>query len=291
MNKILITPVLLISILFFSCNTEFKTEIETDIKIKAKSNSESTLPGFAVVELFSSESCFDCPPAEEALNKFIGELKSSGKNVIVISENVDMWDELLYGEGECHGTWKDPFSKGAHTVRHFAYGKKLGEGPATPQAIFNGGKSVVDPKLEDYHHFSDSLLILEAAYQVSINLNDELTDIKNNKLVISFGVEQLAENTPEFRKSVMPNLYVYLLESKLESEVDKAENCGKTLYHDHIARTFNNKTLRFNLNGDVELYFEKDINLENCTVVAFVQNLLTLDIIGGTNGFDIVKTN
>ena len=57
--------------------------------------------GAVVVELFTSQGCYSCPPAE----KFLGEL-SEQKSVIALEFHVDYWDNLVYGAA---GKWKDPF--------------------------------------------------------------------------------------------------------------------------------------------------------------------------------------
>src|SRR4051812_12783571 len=66
--------------------------------------------GFAVVELFTSEGCSSCPPAEKVLAKLQREYK--GKQVLLIEEHIDYWDKI---------GWKDPFSDRAFTQRQYMY--------------------------------------------------------------------------------------------------------------------------------------------------------------------------
>ena len=88
--------------------------------------------GAVVVELFTSQGCYSCPPAE----KFLGEL-SEQKSVIALEFHVDYWDNLVYGAA---GKWKDPFSKSAFTQRQRIYNQRIrGTGSVyTPQMVIDG---------------------------------------------------------------------------------------------------------------------------------------------------------
>lgn len=85
-----------------------------------------------VVELFTSQSCYSCPPAEA----YLGELAGRG-DVIALEFHVDYWDDLVYGSA---GRWKDVFSSPANTRRQRTYNRNI-RGTAqvyTPQMVFDG---------------------------------------------------------------------------------------------------------------------------------------------------------
>lgn len=90
-----------------------------------------------VVELFTSQSCYSCPPAEA----YLGEL-ATRDGVVALEFHVDYWDSLTYGS---HGRWKDVFSDPAFTARQRAYNLALrGSGNVyTPQMVVAGRHEAV----------------------------------------------------------------------------------------------------------------------------------------------------
>ena len=93
----------------------------------------------AVVELFTSQSCYSCPPAEKLLGKLIEE----HPEIVALEFHVDYWDELVYGDA---GKWKDRFSSPEYTLRQRQYNKtrpKGRPGVYTPQMLVNGDYTLV----------------------------------------------------------------------------------------------------------------------------------------------------
>jgi hypothetical protein len=84
----------------------------------------------AMVELFTSQGCSSCPPADALAGRLLGN-----PQVLLLSFHVNYWDSL---------GWKDPFSSISSTDRQYAYARALGERSVfTPQLIVNGTHSVV----------------------------------------------------------------------------------------------------------------------------------------------------
>lgn len=99
---------------------------------------ESSTPAApVVVELFTSQGCYSCPPAEA----YLGEL-AARDDVIALEWHVDYWDDLVYGSA---GQWKDPFSSPEATRRQYAYNAAIEGRPRayTPQMIVGGRKAMV----------------------------------------------------------------------------------------------------------------------------------------------------
>src|SRR3954452_5453128 len=82
---------------------------------------------FAVIELFTSEGCSSCPPADELVSRLLSENK---QNIYILSFHVDYWNRL---------GWKDSFSDPAFSARQKQYANYLSlDGVYTPQIVVNG---------------------------------------------------------------------------------------------------------------------------------------------------------
>ena len=89
-----------------------------------------------VVELFTSQGCSSCPPA----NAYLNELARGRRDVLALAFHVTYWDRL---------GWKDPFSLEAATVRQDRYGRRFGDGSYTPEIVVDGATSHVGSHRED----------------------------------------------------------------------------------------------------------------------------------------------
>lgn len=92
-----------------------------------------------VIELFTSHGCYSCPPAEALLSELLEEHDS----IIALEFHVDYWNSLIHGSS---GSWEDPFSKPAYSMRQRSYnGRNLDgrSGVFTPQAVINGRYAAV----------------------------------------------------------------------------------------------------------------------------------------------------
>jgi hypothetical protein len=89
-----------------------------------------------VVELFTSQGCSSCPPA----NAYLNELSRERRDVLPLAFHVTYWDRL---------GWKDPFSLPAATERQDQYGHRFGDGSYTPEIVVDGAAGLVGSRRSD----------------------------------------------------------------------------------------------------------------------------------------------
>ena len=218
--------------------------------------------GFAVVELFTSEGCSSCPPADRVLSDLIEDYSHDGKAVFALSFHVDYWNYL---------GWKDPFSDAKYSQRQRAYGKALGRPRVyTPQMIVNGRSEFVGS--------NRGKAVLEVGKALgrsgSVDLKLEIAVQKDNQLVVSYHVEGEAENML---------VHLALVESGLIREVSRGENRGRTLSHDNVVRAFNSTELDMLKKGKLPLTIPADVNLHRAQLIGFLQSKEDMHIRGATH--------
>jgi hypothetical protein len=175
-----------------------------------------------VVELFTSEGCSSCPPADQLLARMDRSQPVAGVRVIALEEHVDYWNSL---------GWTDPFSSSQYSVRQNDYGRKfLSDGIYTPQMIVNGQAQFVGTdsdraaqEIARAGQLQTTLVELKAAPKASdpdlVDLSVKVTNTDPGK----------AHNS---------NVYLAVTESDLSSNVQRGENSGRLLRHAPVVRSF-----------------------------------------------------
>ena len=170
--------------------------------------------GFAIIELFTSEGCSSCPPAEVALEEI--QKKYSDKNVLVLSYHVDYWDKL---------GWKDIFSNSSFTERQEYYSTIFHLNSIyTPQVVVNGKTEFVGSNKDRLISSIEEQLNEKSA--ASINLN--VIQTTEGKIDVQYSVEGADAKKEQ--------AILVLIQKMATNEIKKGENKGRTLHHINIVR-------------------------------------------------------
>jgi hypothetical protein len=168
-----------------------------------------------VIELFSSEGCSSCPPADAVLRKLAAGPAIEGAPVIALELHVDYWNQL---------GWIDPFSRAAFSERQRAYASAFRQrGVYTPQAVVDGQSEVVGSREEDLRR-----LIAGAASTAKARVSLALREDRLQITVRDLPEEGAAEPT---------ELWLAITEEGLSTAVPSGENAGATLAHGPIVRS------------------------------------------------------
>ena len=169
-----------------------------------------------LVELFTSEGCASCPPADLLLAKFLREQPVPEAEIIPVAFHVDSWD---------HQGWKDPFSSKNFTARQKRYSQIFGEDSVdTPRLIVNGREQVVGSD-----EAAAGRLIAAAAARTPLPM-------KVSARALDGGL-RLSIDLPAAPAGAEPiDVLVALAEDDLQSVVRRGENQGRTLTHVAVVR-------------------------------------------------------
>jgi len=213
------------------------------------SQSNQDKKGFALLELYTSEGCSSCPPADELLGKIQNELKD--KNVYVLSYHVDYWDK----QG-----WKDIFSNADFTKRQYDYAKYMEKDPIyTPQVIINGKIDYVGSQETSLRNGIKSAL----SKPVSTNLSLEASQ-NANSLSVNYNVESTSKNS---------RLLIAVVQKEAKSNVKRGENAHRVLSHYQIVRNLQSVDLNKAKKGTALVHLPKNYNAHDFEIIGFVQDM------------------
>lgn len=215
----------------------------------------------ALVELYTSEGCSSCPPADRWLSRLKQQDPSKGQ-VVPIALHVDYWDYI---------GWKDPFAKPQFSARQRDMAA-LGNARVvyTPQVALNG---------RDYR-----------AWTSDARFNADIASIHQTppKAEIQLSSEAYGEDNIHVSARIKANVkstlvyYIALQEQQLQTAVKAGENNGETLRHDYVVRQWLGP---FSLGADGRASARHDIPLQaswkkrDLAVVALVQNSASGEVV------------
>ena len=196
-----------------------------------------------LVELFTSEGCSSCPPADALLARLVREQPIPGVEVVALSEHVDYWDSL---------GWKDRFSSPAFTDRQSGYASRLGRHNVyTPQAVVDGRTDVVG---------TDERGLRSASQAAAAEPHGTLSARREGSAL------RIEATLPTHHGA---EVLLAAVEESASSRVERGENAGRTLSHTSVVRSLTRvgETAAAAWTGRVELQPEQ----ARLRLVLFVQ--------------------
>jgi len=206
----------------------------------------------ALVELYTSEGCSSCPPADRTLAR-LGAALDPGAVAVPLALHVDYWDAI---------GWKDPYALPPLSQRHqwlvHANGHKV---TYTPHFFVSGSELA---------RGSDDLRL--AVRQINSHLPQAQIQLRADPAGSGALALDVAASAPSSNDGLA--LYVAVTENQLVSHVARGENSGATLLHDHVVRAWTGPLAlaggSAHLQQDIALPVQ--VNRANVDVVAFVQD-------------------
>lgn len=227
-----------------------------------------------IVELFTSEGCSSCPPADSLLKKLSEDQPFDGIEILALEEHVDYWNTL---------GWSDPFSSIDFSRRQEQYAVALPDGGIyTPQMIVDGAAQFVGNRTREFRdqirwaasHPKSRLFLISVPNSNPHSRTFELR-VDNSNSGSAGIVPPSTPNSPALE------LWIALTEKNLSSNVTAGENSGETLHHAPVVRVLRKQqSVALPLTTPVALTF--DLNDKwipaNLTAIAFLANPTTHQI-------------
>jgi hypothetical protein len=204
--------------------------------------------GFAVLELFTSEGCSSCPPADELLARI--QTEAAGKNVYLLAYHVDYWDR----QG-----WKDAFSNADYSRRQAQYGSWLNTPQIyTPQLIVNGQSEFVGSDEAAIRYAILEQLVINTPVTLILKAHRD-----GEKLVIQY------QSTGTKKGN---DLLIAIIQKEAQSNVTRGENTGRSLSHVQIVSKLQVEPLSTTGNGNTIITLPKGFDTKNWEIVGLIQD-------------------
>jgi hypothetical protein len=224
-------------------------------KPKAADSSKG-YPGFAVVELFTSEGCSSCPAADKLAARI--QKENEDKPVYILAFHVDYWNRL---------GWKDVFSDPAFTKRQRQYASLLRLSTVyTPQAVVDGRTEFVGSQEATMR----KAIAEGLARRVSSKILLENVKLTGEQVSVNYQISGPAGNS---------SLILALVQKTAESKVRSGENAGRTLSHVQITRAIQTVNVNGKASGTGQISIPAGMKVAGLELIVLLQNNLSGEII------------
>jgi hypothetical protein len=203
--------------------------------------------GFAVLELFTSEGCSSCPPADALLARI--QRETNGKPVYVLAYHVDYWNRL---------GWKDIFSSADFSKRQAQYGNWLNAQIYTPQLVVNGKTEFIGSDESAIRNTIATELAADPVTNLQLHVHQDGQTLKLRYLL----------SAPVKESRVL----IALVQKNAQTKVERGENAGHTLSHVQIVRKLQNEQLKANGDGNTVVELPAEFDSQTWEVLGLIQD-------------------
>jgi hypothetical protein len=175
-----------------------------------------------VVELFTSEGCSSCPPADALLQKLEARQSVAGAEIIALEEHVDYWN---------HDGWADPYSSPEWTERQQAYAAVAHDDPYTPELVVDGRSQFVG---NNARKAEAEIERAARGVKTEVSITAGPPDAKGEQ-GFNVSVGKLSESNA----GDVAEVWLAITEDGLHSSVSRGENAGRVLQHVATLRALN----------------------------------------------------
>lgn len=186
------------------------------------------VPVPVVIELFTSEGCSSCPPADDVLSMLVRDQPVRGVQIIGLGEHVDYWDRL---------GWRDQFSSALFTARQNDYAQRAFHADSiyTPQLIVNGEAQVVGSDAKKVKQAIAKAAERPASVTLALTFPNGATSDGKRPAQIPVQVQATVPAGTTLNEPT--DVLVAVTEEGLGSRVLRGENGGRELHHGSVLRT------------------------------------------------------
>lgn len=212
--------------------------------------------GFVILELFTSQGCSSCPPADAILAKYAIQ---DDPNIIPLAFHIDYWDYI---------GWEDPYSKAEFSERQRNYAALFkSQSIYTPQLIINGKTQLSGNNESKINTVVNKELAIEKKNQITI----EKATVSKDQLNIEYRMTELSTQT---------NINIALVKKKEITKIKRGENSGLTQTNYNIVYDFKSTMPKSKLNNMASFHFKSEWRADDFIVVVYLQNKNTGEITG-----------
>jgi hypothetical protein len=233
------------------------TAVGMALSLPPKNSVKPATQPVVVLELFTSQGCSSCPPADKAMQDLTQQAAHSGQAVYSLSFHVDYWNRL---------GWQDPFSSKLFTDRQRQYDRSLNTQTYTPQLVINGRQDIIGGQRGRIEQAIQTI----QKQPVSAFVGVDGSVVRDAKQV-----------TVKYELSAMGpyRVNVALVQKEARTAVRNGENGGRTLVNSNVVRQF--KTIdESGTSGSAVLPLPTGLTTDQTAVLVYVQRIDNGQVVG-----------